>query len=218
MRDGRIVEHGTHKELLARGVDFHATLDSDGAAAAAKPAITAAHSSPSPSAASAMEAETIRASARAASAAAEVPQAAPDLAQQPEAPPPSAQHAADEPGYREQAAVDAPAGPALIEAPERRGQTDQAAPGVSDAESSAHAVDGEAAAERADGITSDLVPLLAPTITGGAVPEAASGALTAATPQQGRDTEPRGWRGEDGKVAGGRSGSRKGRLVYVRLP
>jgi hypothetical protein len=83
---------------------------------------------------------------------------------------------------------------------------------------SVHTEDGAAAAaaEQADQKALDLLPLLTPTVTGGAVPEAASGALTAVAGRRGSDGEPRGWRGADGKLAGAAGASRKGRLVHVR--
>jgi len=217
MKGGRIVEYGTYKELLARGVDFHAALD-EGAGSACKPPITSAHSSPGPSAA----ATAVTARAASASGAPLLP--APNSTLQPDAAPSPARTAPDMPLLTELAGVAAEVSAAetmLTALPSRQVQG-HGAPATASANAlAAHAEDGAAAVEAADCKTLDLVPLLAPTITGGAVPEAASGTLPDPTADprapRGRDAEPRGWRDVDGKVAGGRSASRKGRLVYVRL-
>ena len=218
MKGGRIVEHGTYKELLARGVDFHAALD-EGPGSANKPPITSAHSSPGPSAAS------TAVTARAASVSGAPLLPAPDFFQQADAAPRTAGTASDMPlptGLTGVAAEVTAAEPTPDRGPSSRDQGHGEAATASMHALAAHAEDGAAAAEEADCKTLDLVPLLAPTINGGAVPEAASGALPdpAADPTapRGRDAvESRGWRDEDGKVAGGRNASRKGRLVYVRL-
>ncbi len=218
MKGGRIVEHGTYRELLARGVDFHVALD-EAAGSADKPPITSAHSSPGPSAAATAVA------ARAASVPAAPLLPAPDFFRQAYAAPPAAETASDMPVLMGLAGVAAPvsaAGPMHDRMPGSQGQGHGEAATASITALAAHAEDGAAAAEEADCKTLDLVPLLVSTVNGGAVPEAASGALPDPTadptaPRRRNAAESRGWRDEDGKVAGGRSASRKGRLVYVRL-
>ena len=216
MKGGRIIEHGTYRELLARGVDFHAALDDEGAGSVERPPIGSAHSAPGPSAA------PTAAAARTTSASTPPLLPAPDFFQQPEAASVPARQTSGVPqptGSTGVAAQVSAAGPTHERVPDSQIQGHgEAVAALLDA----NADDGAAAAEQADCKTLDLAPLLAPTVNGGAVPEAASGALPDPTADprapRGRDAEPRGWRDTDGKAAGGRSGSRKGRLVYVRCP
>ena len=215
MKGGRIVAHGTYRELLARGVDFHAALD-EGAGSVERLSVVSAYSLPDTSVFSTAPG----AEAASASAAPLVP--APDLFQRPYAAPSAATTASDAPqltgpaGLAGVAAQVSESGLTHESVPDSQAQVHGEAVAVSVDAPLTHAENGAAAAEQADCKTLDLVSLLAPTVNGGAAPEAASGALPDATAPRGRGAESRGWRDVDGKVAGGRSASRKGRLVYVR--
>ena len=211
MRDGRIAEYGTYQELLARGVDFHAALDASGSDSTqrlpepeqlpTRPALS--------SAASASEMVPDAPSHEEVSATAAQPQSHPH--QQPligvQIGAASDAQAFDLPSARSNFADSVPRGD---------GQPMMA---PTEASQGAIADDGAAAAaaEQADQKALDLLPLLTPTVTGGATPEAASGALLVVAGRRGSEVEPRGWRGADGKLAGAAGAGRKGRLVYVRF-
>ena len=207
MRDGRIADYGTYQELLARGVDFHAALDEG-------------HSAPRP------PVSTPEAPLPASKPAESASDSVLDASREHNVPSSSTQPASEEQsllGEQPGTASDAQ-GAELLPAPSQ--VADELPAGHSqsitafaealqsgDTEGGATAV---AAAEQAEQKALDLLPLLAPTITGGAVPEAASGALTAVAGRRSSEAEPRGWRGADGKLAGTAGASRKGRLVHVR--
>ena len=210
MKGGRVVEYGTYQELLDRGVDFHAALD-EGRGTTDRPPSRSAQ--PSPPAAAETAARAPPADTAALDAAPKSSTQSGTAALPPEQA--AGMHRVRAEGGEAGEVSAAELDPAAEVEGDSRGHETRVEGCIS--AQAVHAEEGAAAAEQADRQALELAPLLAPTIAAGAVPEAAFGAVSDATALQGSDAEPRGWRGTDGKLAGARSASRKGRLVYVRF-